>query len=71
MKRPDDIGFESRELSIDELDAIAGGGFLSWIKNEVVSAAKAVGSALLAADRAVYSALGGGGHINITIHKQN
>jgi len=71
MKRSDDIGFESRELSIDELDAIAGGGFLGWIKNEVVSAAKAIGSAFVAADRALYSALGGGGHINITIHKQN
>jgi hypothetical protein len=27
--------FANRELSIEELDAIAGGGFWSWVKHEV------------------------------------
>jgi hypothetical protein len=40
MKFPDDTGFENRELSIEELDAIAGGGVWGWIKHEVGSAAK-------------------------------
>lgn len=70
MKHPDNAGFESRELSIDELEAIAGGGVWGWIKHEVTAAAKAIGSAFAAAENALNSALGGG-RINITIHRQN
>ncbi|MBR0969708.1 MULTISPECIES: hypothetical protein [Bradyrhizobium] len=70
MKRPDDIGFESRELSIDELDGVAAAGLFSWIKHEVSSAAKWIGSEFAKAENAVNSALGGG-RVTITIHRQN
>ena len=36
MKRPDDTGFENRELSIDELDSVAGGGLFSWVAHEMI-----------------------------------
>ncbi|WP_431201390.1 hypothetical protein ACQ86E_19690 [Bradyrhizobium betae] len=70
MKNPDHAGFESRELSIEELDVIAGGGVWGWIKHEVHSAAKWVGEQWGKGIEALGS-LGGGGHINITIHRQN
>jgi hypothetical protein len=70
MKRPDDTGFENRELSIDELDGVAGGGLFGWIKHEVVAAAKWLGSEFAKAENAVASALGSS-HVNITIHRQN
>ncbi|WP_375310906.1 hypothetical protein WHZ77_27910 [Bradyrhizobium sp. A5] len=70
MKNPDDAGFENRELSIEELDAIAGGGVWGWIKHEVHSAAKWVGEQWGKGIEALGS-LGGGGHINITVHRQN
>jgi hypothetical protein len=70
MKRSDDTGFENRELSIDELDGVAGGGLFGWIKHEVVAAAKWLGQEWGKGLEAL-GALGGGGRINITIHKQN
>lgn len=70
MKHLDNVGAETRELSIDELDAIAGGGFWGWIKHEVVAVGKAIGSAFAAVENAGYSLLGGG-QIKITIHRQN
>lgn len=71
MKFPDDAGFENRELSIEELDAIAGGGVWGWIKHEAASAAQWVGEQWGKGTVALGSLLGGGGHINITIHRQN
>jgi len=71
MKHHDDAVFESRELSIDELDGIAAAGIWGWIKHEVSAAAKWVGSEFAAAENAFASAFGGN-HINITIHhRQN
>jgi hypothetical protein len=70
MKRSDDTGFENRELSIDELDGVAGGCLFGWIKHEVVAAAKWLGSEFAKAENAVASALGSS-HVNITIHRQN
>jgi hypothetical protein len=70
MKNPDDAGFENRELSIEELDVIAGGGVWGWIKHEAASAANWVGKQWGKGIEAL-AGLGGGGHINITIHRQN
>jgi len=70
MKRSDDTVFESRELSIDELEGIAAAGIWGWIKHEASAAAKWVGSEFAAAENAFASAFGGS-HINITIHRQN
>ena len=70
MKRPDDAGFEIRELSIDELDSVAGGGLFSWVAHEISAAAKWLGSEFAKAENAVASALGSS-HVNITIHRQN
>ncbi|MDN5000936.1 hypothetical protein ACFQZO_08580 [Bradyrhizobium sp. GCM10027634] len=70
MKNLDDAGFETRELSIGELDGVAAAGIWGWIKHEVSAAAKWVGSEFAAAENAFASAFGGS-HINITIHRQN
>ena len=70
MKRPDDTGFEIRELSIDELDSVAGGGLFSWVAHEISAAAKWLGSEFAKAENAVASALGSS-HVNITIYRQN
>ncbi|WP_354141123.1 hypothetical protein [Bradyrhizobium sp. LB11.1] len=70
MKRPDDISFENRGLSIDELDGVAAAGPWGWIKHEAVAAAKWLGSEFAKAENAVASALGSS-HVNIIIHRQN
>jgi hypothetical protein len=70
MKHSDEIGFESRELSADELDAVAAAGVWGWIKHEAVAAVKFVGSEFAAAENAVASAWGGS-RITITVHRQN
>lgn len=70
MKHLDDTGFENRELSIEELDAIAGGGVWGWIKHEAASAVNWVGEQWAKGIEAL-AAFGAGGHINITIHRQN
>ena len=70
MKHLDKVGAETRELSIDELDAIAGGGFWNWVKHEMVAVGKAIGSALSAVEHAGHSLLGPS-TVKITVHRQN
>lgn len=70
MKRPDETGFENRELSIDKLDSVAPAGLFGWIAHEVSSAAKWLGSEFAKAENAVASALDSS-HVNIIIHRQN
>lgn len=71
MKHLDDAGLENRELSIEELDAVAGGSVWGWIKHEVGSGLKWVGEQWAKANEAIGSVLGGGGQITITIHRRN
>lgn len=72
MTIPTDNDFSGRELSIDELDAVAGGSVWGWIKHEAGAVVDAVGRAYGALTEAVVAGLGGGGTINIKItHKQN
>jgi hypothetical protein len=42
MTLPADIDFSTRELSVDELDAIAAGSIWSWIKSELTAIANSV-----------------------------
>jgi hypothetical protein len=70
MKLSNDTGFENRELSIEELDAIAAAGVWGWIKHEASAAVHWIGREYGKAENALISALGGG-QVNITIHKRN
>ena len=71
MKRPDDTGFENRELSIDELDGVAGGGLFGWIKHEVVGGREVARLRNWPRAEKPWALSVGSGHINITIHRQN